>query len=301
MQIDDAFPTGDADPAGSSGADIPADATGGAETHSEPDPTPEQDDAASPETSAASLLTDAEFEALRHDPVALRAAFERAARGAVDPRERVLIDALREDPQGTVRAIAEKLGLTIAEAKQVAKAASEEPKKGNGKFSPSEQLQAKLNEVFGPNLAPRFVPVIQELIESLVESTYGSRISEIQSAFTQQQEAANLRAIEAQTEAFYVKNPEARAFASDMDKLAERVAPNTAMGVEEYMGMLWAILQHQNGSAETLAAERLQRGAKAAATVPRGAGGGAVRRVPIGKVSFEKAAELAMKGVRISR
>lgn len=311
--MNDQFPTGDAapaDPSDSGFARDPraaaADAAGGPGMHPASVPSPGEGEAAPSEQSAASLLSDEEFAALRHDPVALRNAYERAARASQDPRERALIDGLRENPQATIRAIAQHLGMTVSEAQE----AIEQAQEGQTSPAPSplanlqlpDDLAKEFNEVLGDtDLASRLTPAIAKLVDHVVRSTFGKDLSAIQTDLQTRQNEAAVRSVEAAQEAFFTKNPEARAARAELDKLAEMIQPADSMGLEEYLDMLYGVYLHRSGRASTVAAERLQRGAQAAATSPRKAGASpSMMRVPIGKVSFEKAAELAKQGIKVS-
>lgn len=310
MSIEQSFPTGDAGPADPSDGGFArdprqaaADAAGGPETHSEPDPSPGTGEAAPPEQSAASLLSDEEFEALRHNPVALRNAYERAARASQDPRERALIDGLRENPQQTIRQLAQHLGMSIKDTEAAVEKAAEQQ---TAPASPSDyklpdDLMKEFAEIVGEDIAPQLAPAITKIVDRFVRDTFGKDLQAMQSDYQTRQDEAAIRSVEAVQEQFFTKNPEARAARAELDRLAEQITPTNAMGLEEYLDMIWGIYLHQSGKASSVAAEKIQRGAAAAATSPRGPGASpSAMRVPIGKVSFEKAAELARKGIRIS-
>lgn len=311
MTIEQSFPTGDAgsaDPSDGGFATDPrraaADAAGGTETHSDPDPSPGTGEAAPPGQSAASLLSDEEFAALRHDPVALRNAYERAARAAQDPRERALIDGLRNNPQATIKQLAQHLGMTVAEAE----AAVEDAVEGEGadssslrEFTLPPDLQQEFTEIVGEELAPRLVPAIAKLVDRLVQDTFGKDLQSVQTDLQTRQNEALVQQVRSEEEAFYSKRPEARQYRDEIDKLAEKLQPSNGMGMDDYLDMLLGVVLHQTGRAEGVAAERLQRGARVAATSPGRPGASPSQmRVPIGKVSFDKAAELAKRGIRIN-
>ena len=242
------------------------------------------------------LLPLEEYERLRKDPEALRKALNKAftqktqqlaeQRKALEPFQD-LVKGLQEDPQGTIRALAENLGIKIEQAET-----KKEVKDATG------ELVAELKQNLGPDLeflADKLAPALERITQRIAEQTVSQKIEPLEKQTKEMREETVRQQIDANLELFTKKHPGWEKHESEMTKIGARFQP-VATGKDapswmEYMEILYnlATRDGRDGDIAKKTVERMTESAKKSETSEGGVSGSKVTKAaPKGK-SFDEA------------
>lgn len=259
---------------------------------------------AQPAEGAEELLSKEEYETLRKDPEALHKALNKAftqktqalseQRKALEPYQE-LVKGLQEDPQGTVKALAEQLGIKLeqAETKQEVKDATGE-------------LVAELKQSLGPDLeflADKLAPALERITLKLAGQAVSKEIEPLKQQTQRLQEQAITEQIDNNLKLFTEKYPDFKKHEAKMTEIGTRLHPATDSKTGkpptwmEYMEDLYylATRDSRDGDIAKKTVERMTESAKKSETSEGGVSGQKVTKAaPKGK-SFDEAFDQSWK------
>ena len=261
-------------------------------------------EAAPPEQTSEELLSPEKYEELRKDPEALRKELNKAftqktqalaeQRKALEPYQD-LVKGLQEDPQGTVQALAEQLGIKIeqAETKVEVKEAA-------------DKVTSALKRHLGPDLeflADKLAPALKDAVKELAGEVVSKEVEPLKKQ-TQEMQAETVRQqIDANLELFTKKHPDWKKHEAKMTEIGTRLhpAPDPKTGKPptwmEYMEDLYylATKDVREGDLTKKTVERMTESAKKSESSAGGTSSEKVTKAaPKGK-SFDEAFEQSWK------
>lgn len=259
---------------------------------------------AQPPEGSEELLSQEEYDKLRDKPEELRKALNKAftqktqalaeQRKALEPYQ-ALVESLQEDPQATVRALAEKLGIQLAEVET----------KTEAKEAASELL-ADLKQSLGPDLeflADRLAPALERITLKLAGQAVSKEIEPLKQQTEAMQQQAVAEQIDANLELFTKKHPDWKKHEAKMTEIGSRLhpAPDPTTGKPptwmEYMEDLYylATKDVREGDIAKKIVERMKESAEKSETSEGGVAGSRVTKAaPKGK-TFNEAFDQSWK------
>lgn len=253
------------------------------------------------EESEVELLGQEEFDKLKDDPAKLLKAVNRAAtqkfQALAKERKELkpyasFIRALDKDPEGALRAVAEKMGLKIEGG---TKAETEKA---------IESLADKLTESFRKDLGPEYEDLSDKLAVA-VHNALQLAVPELTKSSSERidaviNDAAAREAADAIT-AFTKKFPDWKQHEEAMVELSHKIPAGEGVSSDEYMEMLYYLVtrDRREGEGVKKVIQRMAKSAKAGngkdSTVPdKQVAKGPPSKAP----SFREAAAAAMRGER---
>lgn len=247
------------------------------------------------------LLSTEQIDALKGDPAKLIKELNRAAtkkfqqlateRKALEPFKG-LIDALTENPRDAVMALAQQVGLQVADPQ--AQATEDTAQKL------SESVMSRVRETLGPDyedLADKLAPVMLWVAQEAAKTTTQPLVQQQEDILRQ----SAVREMGSVLEAFAKKHPDLPKHEKAMAALAEKLPPGKGVSEPEYLEMLYALATRDTQVAErtkkTIA--RMSTSAQAATKTTTAVGGDKVVAQPGKLLSWDEAASLARQGVRV--
>lgn len=235
------------------------------------------------------LLSAEEREALKDNPAALVKAMQRSytQKSQQLAQARRLAEALQEDPEGVIRALAKHRGMKIADA----------PAAGDDKKADVlGEVTGILEQQFGADSASALAPAITKLVQHLV----GQAVGPIDQFRRETIERAAYTETQSTLTAFKAKYPDFPQFDADMAKLAQKVRPGEGVTDSEYMEHLYHTVksQRQKGQTAKDGQARTAASIKAGTPKPTGVSGTKVAQNPPRNPTFKEAAAAARAGVR---
>ena len=181
---------------------------------------------AQPPEGSEELLPQEEYDKLRDKPEELRKALNKAftqktqalaeQRKAFEPYQE-LVSSLQEDPQGTVRALAERLGIKLEQAET----------KAEVKEATSELL-ADLKQSLGPDLeflADKLAPVLERIVGKLAGQAVSKEVEPLKQQAEAMQAETVRQQIEGNLELFTKKHPDWKKHEVQMTAIGKRLHP----------------------------------------------------------------------------
>lgn len=246
--------------------------------------TPDESAAASPDAVAAEsvdsssdLVSDAELSALQSTHADDPAALAKALKGKYTQKTQALaaerkaiadvaqhaefLRAYKADPEATLRAEAQKLGLQIgapvAETKAVEQA-----------HSMADATLAQFKSALGPDLdflADSLAPAVMKMAEQIAQQTVESSVAPLKQAQSTLVEKAAAEHTTAVMQAFEAEHPDWQQHEAAMFALSQRLQPN-GMAEGEYLKTLYKLATADIRTAEAVkaATERMTKAAKTA-------------------------------------
>ena len=245
------------------------------------------------------LISDEHADALKDDPVALRKALQKAftqkTQKLAKEREelasvRDLVTALRDDPDATITALAKQAGFEITKP-----SATPEPAE-----DPVEQVRSALAESLGPeyeDLAERLAPALAKAVKAEAER----QAAPLKAVQVQQLQDAALREAEAEMTTFGKAHPDWKAHEAEMNKLGALVTPKPGMDPQQFLEMLYLTVKKDRAVSEATskALTKMQKSAEAGAKSDGGVSADKVALSPTKNLTFQEAAALAKRGIRV--
>ena len=183
-------------------------------------------ESALPPEGSEELLPQEEYDKLRDKPEELRKALNKAftqktqalaeQRKAFEPYQE-LVSSLQEDPQGTVRALAERLGIKLEQAET----------KVEAKEAVSELL-TDLKQSLGPDLeflADKLAPVLERIVGKLAGQAVSKEVEPLKQQAKALREEAIVQQVDANIEAFTDKHPDFQKHEAKMTEIGMRLHP----------------------------------------------------------------------------
>jgi len=221
---------------------------------------PPADDASAAE---GEFFSQEEFDQLvaAGDPAAVRkamqGAYTRKTQSLAAERKELegglnLLRAIQSDPGAAVRQMAKELGLSIAEAKEVAQA------------DPTAATAEKLRSVFGEGITQQLFPILQEMLSTHTKSALTpvqEMLEAVKRESVQRESAATLQA-------FKAKHPDYEKFQPIMMQLAGNYTPKDGVWTLERLDDLYELATARANRAKDARAtsDRMIDSARAAAT-----------------------------------
>jgi hypothetical protein len=174
-----------------------------------------------------------------------------------------LLRAFQSDPSGTVKALAQRAGVKLAD---------ESPKP-----DVRAALQTELTSAVGEDLAAQLLPIFEKVAGKIAES----QIAPLRAELDQQM----ARSVEEQSalvqEAFLQKYPDAKKYEREMMEAAKSIRPVTGSNAVKYLETLYllATQQKKSGGTAARAVERMVK-ATSAGERPGGTPGNRVAAAP---------------------
>jgi len=162
-----------------------------------------------------------------------------------------IVQALQNDPQGTVAAMAKQLGLKVEQSPETQAAQDA-----------AGQMRAGLEQMFGPEVAEKLVPALERIAEDVTKR----HLAPIQEWQTQTlAQAAQTRA-QAALQAFESKHPDWKQYESGMQAAAQRLRPADGVSEAEWLDTLYSVAtaDARSGDATKRAVQRIAKSAAAA-------------------------------------
>lgn len=275
-QVDDDTPTATVD-------DTNAGAGDGGEGAGEPS----VNTSAPTETWDNELITKEDFESLKGDPDKLlkhfHSAYTKKTQGLSEQRK--FFDNLKANPQGMIRALAERAGLKIAEAAK------------EKKPEVVEEVRAELAELFGDDAANKMIPAVQKVASKIIEETVGPLKETVQAQVI----AARAREADLVMDKIHETYPDYDQHETAILELCNKYPPAAGVDAFEYMSNMYKLATYDKaeGSGARRAIDKMQksvRSDKPNTHVP----GNNVSPSPTGPLGFKEAAALAKRGIRVA-
>lgn len=278
-------------------AEVPKEAA--AQTVEEKEP-----ELAQPPEGSEDLLSQEEYDKLRDKPEELRKALNKAftqktqalaeQRKALEPYQE-WVDSFQKDPQGTVRALAERLGIKIEEAET-----KKEVKDATG------ELIAELRKDLGPDLeflADKLAPALERITLKLAGQAVSKEIEPLKQQTKALQEEAMVQQIDANLELFSKKHPDWKKYEAKMTekgiRLHPAVDPKTGKPPTwmEYMDDLYYLASKdaRDGDIAKKTVERMKDSAEKSESSEGGAPGNRVTKAAPKGMKFDEAFDQAWK------
>jgi len=239
---------------------------------------PAQEAATDPVASSSpDLISEAELSALQQthadDPAALAKAlkgrYTQKTQALAEERKAVaeiarhadFLRAYQADPEGTIRAEAERLGIPVGSSQPV--------QQMEDAVATADTWMADFRTQLGPDLsflADALAPAVQRMAEQIAQRTVESTVAPLKQAQTVLVEKAAREQSEAMLQAFTAKHPDWKTHEAAMMGIANRVSPKPGMAEAEYLDLLYnvATLDHQKAMAAQAAIERMTKAARTA-------------------------------------
>lgn len=255
----------------------------------------EGDDAAAEDKDDDTLLTEAEIEALAGDPQKLVEGFQKAYTKKTQrlAQQRNFIRLLDEHPEEMLAVLAGKRGMKLVAA------AAAEGGGGEGKAKVDDEAFSELETLFGTDLATKMLPAIEKIADRVANK----KVEPIQADRAREATEAAREVSRQVLETMDTKYPDWKKYEKPMIQLAAKVQPTSAMTPLEFSEMLYKTVRGEREVADSTGKviTRMQESARRSQPRTLGVADARVVSGPAGKISFEKAFEMAMKGQRRAR
>lgn len=258
-------------------------------------------DAAEKEDDAVAILGKSDYEKIKDDPIKLAKALNRAATEKFQQASKIrkayepytgFFNALETNPRAAINALARKVGMRTDY--------QESDGRGEAVADLGTKVATIVTKALGQDfedLAPRLAPAILEASKAVVAEQMKDHSAKVDQVISDSAQ----RESELAMKSFSSKHPDWKRHEDAMLELSKRLLPGENMTQEEYLEVLYFNVTRDQaiGSATRKAVDRMSRSAKGASGKDAGMPDSQVSRRSDKPLSFQEAADMARKGVRV--